>query len=944
MCPFQSCETERSNEKPCIIICKLKSEAFPLKGNIIFENISDFTFHNITVIPNDSFQGLNISNLILYAENLKKISANSFRGIVNLNSLVLHDLKKKIQILNDSELISEKLKDDEFFLNSVYHLQNLTNLVLRKVSKIKNFVISNFLNLKNLTISSSSIEHFQIDSNLKYLLISASQLKQLNPEMFINMSSLEKVNFDKNKIESLPKSLFSQNTEITYINLRNNKIINIDEDWLSSDNKLNHLDLSNNLIEILNLKYLFKLKYLNLANNFIKVLNFQDLSINSINFGSDLNKSSNITRKPSLPIMEKLLISNNRIENFTVEQLENMPNLNVLDLSKNFLKTIEFPFLKFLKQVNLENNYLTFIHEESFFRLVSLEKLNIGTNRISFIESNSFNNNLQLNELILNSNNLSAVPIISKLLKLNILDLSNQSRILERINAFSFESQLPHSTSLNVFLRFNKISNFSNRIFCSNNLISYKINFHLDNLDNLNECFLTNSSKDLIQIGKEKFCEISLNNFKLLVFNSGYCDLVNLKCQNETFLECDSQNKFLTWLSGYGSLFSFHKYYQKCSLIGDNICLENKNFKIYCLFENIKNLTSVLTKLRVSFFNESKNSTDEKLFFLSNADDYMGDYFTMRFEKPYKFELIVKQRKFFFSIMIKSDFFGFKNSKGLLKSGCESKNKKFLNKIEFEDILDLSSKFNISIDDERGLYDLIEYKKYNLLLDNFVDFEKLDLEPTEEHLSYKFNDSVFNSTSEINLKTTDLMIDKSLNFSNLIKNISKGQFFIDDEMNDIVTKDLIDLKISSFTNKKNLTDLNGSFIDIFLFNESNSSEIEYIWNSSHFYTHQKNKSYDFAKNCSTSDNIYNGNDNKNVKDKLSNQTNTTKSYYEIKTMVINDTEQTAITKETITTNVKILKELKRYNSVNNSSLSNFYLTLQYDIILLLIFVLFNFLI
>lgn len=131
-----------------------------------------------------------------------------------------------------------------------------------------------------------------------------NQLTEIEDEDLNNISRLQRINIDKNKIKRIRNSVFSSLNGITIISLRSNGIKLIESDAFI---KREYIDFSNNQIEIIPsdmLVFLTSLKYLSFRNSRIFELPYGVLSpglqlkislieLNlSNNFISSLTKSS----------------------------------------------------------------------------------------------------------------------------------------------------------------------------------------------------------------------------------------------------------------------------------------------------------------------------------------------------------------------------------------------------------------------------------------------------------------------------------------------------------------------------------------------------------------------------------------------------------------------------------------------------------------------------
>ena len=90
-CPFRSCFTYQK-DGICSVNCTQSNGVFPPKGNMTYDRISTVHFDNISSIPDDVFQGLNISNLHINASNLVNVSDDAFRNTKGVKKLLMSNI------------------------------------------------------------------------------------------------------------------------------------------------------------------------------------------------------------------------------------------------------------------------------------------------------------------------------------------------------------------------------------------------------------------------------------------------------------------------------------------------------------------------------------------------------------------------------------------------------------------------------------------------------------------------------------------------------------------------------------------------------------------------------------------------------------------------------------------------------------------------------------
>ena len=241
-----------------------------------------------------------------------------------------------------------------------------------------------------------------------------------------------------------------------------------------------------------------------------------------------------------------------------LEPLRN--GLKELKLNGNNIENlVNFPEFTTLEIIDLSNNRLKTITDHSFAQLTSLSHLYLSDNRLDSVDETSFDNNTNLAVLLLGSNYLKTVPSIRNLLKLKIIDVSNQNNQLKNIHGYAFERNSRPINPMNVNLGSNDIDTFDRRSFCSRNsnateILALDVSF--ESMKNFNKCLLKQltshiSPKIVLRIGlpienvknytSVCTCPLRMYAAKLNVEVSGACDLsIQDKCETKhaKFNEC----------------------------------------------------------------------------------------------------------------------------------------------------------------------------------------------------------------------------------------------------------------------------------------------------------------------------------------------------------------------------------------------------------------------
>ncbi|RNA21015.1 chaoptin [Brachionus plicatilis] len=739
-CPFQTCQTVQAGSS-CLIDCQLPGGQFPTLGNQTIKSVSQMILANVSFIPDDSFADLDIAELKIDGSNLHNISDNAFRKNKKIRRLLMSALKspnviadnslkhlenstKSLTLSNnrlDSESLNQHLKKFKFLRKMQY--LNLRNNKLYRI----NSDLSDFANLDYLDLMNNSIFDLNITANLTNLQLSHNNMIELTRNMFNNMKFLTCLNLSSNLVEVLGTGVFADLKQLKELYLKDNRIQLIEPDWINPNNSLKMLDLSNNLIENFSIKNFINLKYLNLSRNKIKFISdigpaikllsldisgnlFEsvpvELSQNSevINLSRNRMKNLHFLKNMNCSNLKYLDVSHNLIESIFPQDFQGCKSLKNLNVSNNRIRIMEFPYLEKLTLLDVQSNHLVYLNRATLINLPNLEKFYASNNKILVLDSSSFNNNSRLIELHLNRNHLSKIPNISKLFRLEVLNLENQNGMLSELTNYAFEkepSSRETSQCLLINLARNKISKFEDKIFCTRfqNVIDLKrATLILDSVDSMNKCILKQLSlvETVIYANNDQKCSMIQNRISNLDghLNIG-CDIKSLttECFDQRYrchyLSDFGKKNFTTWLSGDQHLYSFDNLYETCDLEGEHLCLALDELNIYCYFDN-QNGTFQMTKIKVVYDTGSKNyvyTADKNSF----SQGFNGIYDRLKkfqvelyifppdhrviLDRMKNIEISILKDKFY-TLLVRTSQENFKKAKGILKIGCLNKSER----------------------------------------------------------------------------------------------------------------------------------------------------------------------------------------------------------------------------------------------------------------------------
>ncbi|KAJ8718103.1 hypothetical protein PYW07_006033 [Mythimna separata] len=317
--------------------------------------------------------------------------------------------------------------------------------------------------LRKLSLANNAIEEILGDafcelSSLVELDLSYNIISDLTEEPFYNLTKLEILRLNNNRIKDLNGAVNSlQNLKHLY--LRGNQIQNIDEESLKIIKHLETFDVSWNELEKIK-PIMFSRHWDHFANHSICKIILTGNHIINVPNATSQEISSRFARtmdKHNVNILTELDLSVNSITNIEYSAFQSLIQLISLNLSKN--KVIDFVVnandLADLKYLNLSGNYITQLYYESFSAMTKLQNLDLSYNQLDFIPDMTFNNNYNLKLVNMTYNEIEKLDSIHITMfhpEGGVLDLSNNG--LSKIN-------IPYGEGLRLitlFLHSNNIS------------------------------------------------------------------------------------------------------------------------------------------------------------------------------------------------------------------------------------------------------------------------------------------------------------------------------------------------------------------------------------------------------------------------------------------------------------------------------------------------------
>lgn len=587
-----------------------EQEIFPFQLQFKIKNnklkSQNFIYKNISI------QNYNLTPTTIDEKNCHEVkfvhkSNGSFEVYIpDAKKFVLDGLLKcKFQVISPINLNIPKEKLT-FMLTFNYSFEDWlnqnNNFIAEKTAKYLNKSQGEIINSSNFTLNGNQI---QKDNNYQEHILDLSSIYKVNffpntKKLFIEgfkinsqfassfafpSSSIEELDFSKNKIHSIPQYAFKDLNELKHLNLSGNGIENIAEEAFSNI-KLESLSLSNNQIKEIK------------ENTFANLPLLKKLEIS-------FNQAALKIHEESIKKLESLIeinLSNSNIYNISPNTFQNLSNLEKINLSNNQIVTeFDFSTLTSLTELNLSYNKIEkfpIFNKKSYIKTsvfnknipkkdMSIKKIDLSYNKIKSIYNKNLKKINNLLELDLSNNEINFIrPKIPhnhvyRTHNMNKINLSNNK--LDKIPDFIF----PNLTEINL----------ANNKIITVNKTDFKCN------PNIKEINLSNNNINYISLlPLHNLKKLALNNNKFTIITNNF--LSNSKKLNELYL---SENPLTHIQDGafdsLTELTKLHINYNKGNLIdfNENAFSNLINLQVISLQNSIEN--SALQKAR-SYFEE----------------------------------------------------------------------------------------------------------------------------------------------------------------------------------------------------------------------------------------------------------------------------------------------------------------------------------------------------
>lgn len=199
--------------------------------------------------------------------------------------------------------------------NNIFNKPRVTNENL-KVKLLETQLESN--------LNDKDIEEIQLDfEQLKELSLSKLKLKEIDSNLFADLTCLNHISLSENLLVRLPGNLFHSLKQLKYVSLRKNDIVTIDANLFSESTELKEVHLSFNKLETIPSNLFEKNKKLEKCN----------LCMNKLE-SIDSHLFSGLTE------MNDLNLAHNNITAIEPNAFKDLKKLQKLDLSQNHIKCL----------------------------------------------------------------------------------------------------------------------------------------------------------------------------------------------------------------------------------------------------------------------------------------------------------------------------------------------------------------------------------------------------------------------------------------------------------------------------------------------------------------------------------------------------------------------------------------------------------------------------
>ncbi|CAB3257891.1 unnamed protein product [Arctia plantaginis] len=328
-------------------------------------------------------------------------------------SLAILQYTSRLKSLILVDIGLEHLSNSPFFYLSRLEDLNLSYNNLTDIQELFHFEIHpNKLN--RLWLAHNALQYipaltFEALSSLTELDLSYNHISDLTEEPFFNLTKLEILRLNNNRIKDLNGAVNSLQT-LKHLYLRGNQIQNIDDESLKTIEHLETFDISENNLE--KIKPVVFLRHWNHFGNYSRCkIILSENQISHVPNATSIEISSRYVAnldERAIDIHTEIDLSKNTIESVEYNAFQSLIRVEYLDLSENKIKdfVVNSNELERLKFLRLGHNQLTHFQYGGFHALGSLYYLDLSYNRIISLDSKLLTELKSLQILSVRSNDM----------------------------------------------------------------------------------------------------------------------------------------------------------------------------------------------------------------------------------------------------------------------------------------------------------------------------------------------------------------------------------------------------------------------------------------------------------------------------------------------------------------------------------------------------------
>lgn len=251
-CLFSGCKciTNGDNSLDILCIANEVDNNFPIrlnqKSTVAVINTFLIKRYKFKEIPDDTFENLEVRNLIIGENQLEKLTINAFRSIKSLN--LLRIIEKNLHTIEPDAFKWVKNCLVEFGLWQLNFKSKDIDLFFEQLATLDHL---KSLNLMGYYLTEFKPEWTRVFTNITTLSLASNDIKELNSDLFVLANNLQTLDLSNNFLSNLSnvfEALKPIEMNLRELKLYGNSIEHIlDFPELPS---LQSLDLSNNKIKV----------------------------------------------------------------------------------------------------------------------------------------------------------------------------------------------------------------------------------------------------------------------------------------------------------------------------------------------------------------------------------------------------------------------------------------------------------------------------------------------------------------------------------------------------------------------------------------------------------------------------------------------------------------------------------------------------------------------